>query len=79
MTATTFCAVMAARQIDFLLPVAVLLGVLLAFAGWLAWRFLAAPNTGRAKALERMSGLWTLCMYLSLGAIPVLWQRVWLP
>jgi 4-hydroxybenzoate polyprenyltransferase len=77
MTATTICAAMAARQIDFLLPVGVLLGVLLAAAGWLAWRFLTVPVTGRAKALERMSGVWTLCMYLSLGAVPVLWQRGW--
>jgi 4-hydroxybenzoate polyprenyltransferase len=74
MGATTFCAVLAAEQIKFLLPVAVLLGVLLTLAGWLAWRFLAGPNTPRAKALERMSGLWTLCMYLSLGAVPVFWR-----
>jgi 4-hydroxybenzoate polyprenyltransferase len=74
LAATTVCAVLAARQVEFLLPVAVLLGVLLALAGWLAWRFLAAPATGRAKALERMSGVWTLCMYLSLGAVPVCWR-----
>jgi 4-hydroxybenzoate polyprenyltransferase len=74
LTATTFCAAMAAGQIHFLLPVGVLLGVLLAVAAVLAWRFLTAPVTGRAKALERMSGVWTLCMYLGLGAVPVLWR-----
>jgi 4-hydroxybenzoate polyprenyltransferase len=74
LVATTFCAALAAWQIDFFWPVGVLLGVLLAVAGTLAWRFLAVSNTSRAKWLERMSGLWTLCMYLSLGAVPVFWR-----
>jgi hypothetical protein len=43
--------------------------VALAFA--LGLRFLRLPVAGSGKPLELLSGLWTLLLYLSLGAIPL--------
>ena len=34
-------------------------------------RFLRRPVAGSGKPLELLSGLWTLVLYLSLGAIPL--------
>ncbi len=67
----------AARQIDFLLPVSVLLALLLLSAGICAASFLVRPEAKRAKRIETLSGLWTILMYLSLGGVPLL-ARVWL-
>jgi 4-hydroxybenzoate polyprenyltransferase len=74
---TAACAFVAAWQIDFAVPVGVLLAVLLLAAGLVAGRFLHQPEAGRAKRIETASGLWTILMYLSLGAIPLL-LRAWL-
>jgi 4-hydroxybenzoate polyprenyltransferase len=71
---TAVCAGITSFQIDFFLPVACLLGVLLCSAGLIAWRFLNDPLTPRAKAIETLSGIWTLLMYLSLGAVPLVWR-----
>lgn len=37
-----------------------------------AWTFLRRPVAGRGRRIEIASGAWTLLMYLSLGAMPVL-------
>jgi 4-hydroxybenzoate polyprenyltransferase len=71
---TATCAAMTAHLVDFLIPAAILLVLLLAVAGWLAARFLGRLETGRAKAIEVFSGIWTLLMYLSLGAAPMAWR-----
>jgi 4-hydroxybenzoate polyprenyltransferase len=67
-----FCAWQAARQIDFGRPVLVITGVVLAAATTVAVGFLRRPVARRAKAFEMMSGVWTICMYLSLGVLPLL-------
>jgi 4-hydroxybenzoate polyprenyltransferase len=74
--ATAGTALVAAAQIDFVLPVACVLGVLLTAAALVAARFLREPVAGRAKLIETLSGVWTLLMYLSLGTVPLLW-RCW--
>jgi 4-hydroxybenzoate polyprenyltransferase len=74
MAATAACAVQAARAIDFVLPVAVWLGGLLATAALVARGFLRDPAPGRGKRIELLSGLWTIGMYLSVGAVPLLWR-----
>jgi len=74
---TAACALVAARQVDFAAPVGVLLSVMLLLAGIIAWRFLRQPEARRAKMIETASGLWTILMYLSLGAVPLL-VRAWL-
>jgi 4-hydroxybenzoate polyprenyltransferase len=69
---TAVFATLAARTIRFTIPVVVLLGVLVALAATVALRFLAEPTRGRSKVIEAAAGVWTLLMYLSLGAIPLL-------
>jgi 4-hydroxybenzoate polyprenyltransferase len=72
LASTAVCAWQAARKIDFVIPVVGLLMLLLVVACWIARRFLKLPLTARAKLFESFSGLWTLLMYLSLGAVPLL-------
>jgi 4-hydroxybenzoate polyprenyltransferase len=74
MLTTAICACVAAAQIRFSLPVAGLGGFLLLTAGFVALRFLQEPVTHRAKRIETLSGIWTLLLYLSLGAVPLLWR-----
>jgi len=73
---TTAAAVAAARTIDFIAPVAVTMAVLLAIAAALGWRFLRRPAHGRARALDRFSGLWTLAVYFMLGIIPLVARMI---
>lgn len=70
--ATALCAWQAARQIDFAQPVSWLLLVLVAICATLALRFNRRPVKGSGKIIEVASGVWTLLMYLSLGALPAL-------
>ena len=74
LTVTAGAALMAAREIHFLIPIAVLLLLLLALAGWRCSVFLRNPITANATWFERLAGIWTLSMYLSLGALPLLWK-----
>ena len=67
-------ALLAATRIGFAAPVAALLAGLLIAAAVIAWRFLRRPVTARARLIEAMSGVWTLLMYLGLGAGPLLSQ-----
>ncbi len=74
MLTTATCAVLAAMQIDFLIPVAVVLATMLLMAGLAARRFLTAPTMKRSKLVETVSGVWTILLYLSIGAVPLLWR-----
>jgi 4-hydroxybenzoate polyprenyltransferase len=74
MLATAGFAVVAAAQIAFLVPVAAVLAIMLSAAGMVAYRFLAAPTTRRSKRIENLSGVWTILLYLSVGAVPLLWR-----
>lgn len=73
---TTLCALMAAWKVGFIVPVAMLLTVLLSFALITGYQFIKNRKTKTAKRFELISGIWTLLMYLSLGAMPMLWS-VW--
>lgn len=75
MATTAACAIMAARRIDFLLPVVCLAGLVLITAAVLARGFLAQPKPGAGKRFELISGLWTILLYLSLGIAPLLWRQ----
>ena len=70
---TAACALLAAWQIDFLVPVAVVLTLLLLLAALVAWRFLTEPRN-RSKWIENLSGVWMIFLYLSIGAVPLLWR-----
>ena len=67
---TAVFAGLAAARIHFLVPAFGLLATLLTIAALLPARFLNDPVTRNAKAFELFSGIWTLLMYLSLGAVP---------
>jgi 4-hydroxybenzoate polyprenyltransferase len=69
---TALCAWRGAIGIGFALPVAVLLLLLLSVAALLAASFASSPSRGQGARIELFSGVWTLLMYLSLGALPLL-------
>jgi len=71
MTLCAACALVAAREIGFVLPVAAVLVVLLAAAAIVATGYLRAPRPGSGKRVELVSGLWTLAMYVSVGIAPL--------
>lgn len=48
----------------------VLLGVFASFGFYVAFNFLANPTQKKAKMIENAAGLWTMGMYLNLGALP---------
>jgi 4-hydroxybenzoate polyprenyltransferase len=68
---TAGSAYAAARWIGFAMQAGIILIVLLAICGVLAYRFLQVQQTKRAKLIETISGIWTILMYLSLGVIPL--------
>lgn len=61
-----------ANQIGMTIPVLVALIVLFTFALLMSLRFLMTPLAGRAKTIQSFSNVWTLLMYLAIGAIPAL-------
>lgn len=69
--ATALAALIAAAQVNALLPVAIILTVLLLGAFSVASFFLAhLDRNGAGKRIEIYAGIWTLLMYLTLGAVP---------
>lgn len=72
MVLTAICAWRGAQLIDFVAPVVLLLLLLLFCAALLATAFDSSPHSNRGKRIEFFSGVWTLLMYLSLGALPLL-------
>ncbi len=71
---TATLALLAAWQIGFVLPVAVLLGGCLTLAALTAAQYLRRLDAGRGKRIEALSGVWTLTLYLSLGVVPLAWR-----
>ncbi len=70
LTACAACA--AAARIGFALRAAIILGAALLAAFFAADAFLRRPETHTAKRIETFSGLWTMLLYLTLGALPLL-------
>jgi len=69
--ATTAFAWLAAERIGFGTPLLWLLGVLIVSCGMISAIFLQNPRPKRGGWFEAMAGVWSLLMYLSLGAIPL--------
>jgi 4-hydroxybenzoate polyprenyltransferase len=76
MLLTAICAWRGAFLIGFATPVALFLFFLLSCAVLLAMAFDSALLPGSGKRIELFSGAWTLLMYLSLGAVPLLLRHV---
>jgi 4-hydroxybenzoate polyprenyltransferase len=71
--ATLGCAIMAARAIDFVLPVVLGLGAVLLIA--LAAIFRYAHRGMSGKKIELVSAVWTMALYLLLGLVPMWLQH----
>ena len=69
---TALVAWQAAVRIRFERPVLAILLLLVGGCGVAAIRFARQPVRGAGKTIEVASGVWTLLMYLSLGALPAL-------
>ena len=74
MLATATCATLAARRIDFSVPVAMATGIILVIGATAGITFLRSPRPGSGKRFENLAGVWTLVLYLSLGIIPMAWH-----
>ncbi len=68
--ATLVCAVRAAKEIGFEVPVVCSLGAVLGIAAIAQHRYETGNFPG--KKLEMISALWTLTLYLMLGLVPLL-------
>ena len=69
---TALVAWQAAARIQFDRPVIAILVVLVGSCSVVCVRFFRTSAKGAGKSLEIASGIWTLLMYLSLGALPAL-------
>jgi len=69
--ATAVCAFQVSRHIGLAVPIGVLLATLVIACAVVGSRFLHAPSRSGGKLIEMASGVWTLLMYLSLGAVPL--------
>lgn len=68
---TWVCAVIAASYVDFTWPIFVLFLTMSLVSLVICRRFLKTPEPGRGKWIERLSGVWTLALYLGLGVAPL--------
>jgi 4-hydroxybenzoate polyprenyltransferase len=59
-------------------PTLLMLGFLVAACGVVARRFVNSTRRGSGQSIEVMAGVWTLLMYVGLGAAPLaitLWRE----
>jgi 4-hydroxybenzoate polyprenyltransferase len=70
--ATAFLACVAARQIDYVRPIAALLAALIVISAAVGLAFVRSDEPKRGRWIETMAGTWSLLAYLSLGILPLL-------
>jgi len=63
-------ATLAAIRIGFWIPLLGALLLLVIGSAAVALRFLKAPTTGGGQIFEKLSGVWTIALYLLLGVVP---------
>ena len=71
-----FAVTMAARQTGSLMFTVPLLLAFLAVAINVGQRFLKTPTRARSKAIETVSGIWTLAMYITLGPLALIYHAL---
>ena len=69
MAATLLCAVIAAREIDYMVPVSLALAPFVIVSMALRQRYVKGSLSG--KKIEIVSAVWTLALYLMLGLVPL--------
>jgi len=70
LAATGLAAILAAREIGFLLPVTAAVSLALVLAAATTLTFVRSPQPGTGKRFELFAGLWTIALYLILGIVP---------
>jgi 4-hydroxybenzoate polyprenyltransferase len=73
---TALSAWQAADRIGTAGPMLILLALLVAACAFIAARTMRRGAPGTGKAVELMSGVWTILMYLGLGAVPLAFRLV---
>ena len=68
---TAICAFQVARHIEMAAAIGAVLAVLVMICAAVGASFSSSPTRRGGKLIELASGIWTLLMYLSLGAIPL--------
>jgi 4-hydroxybenzoate polyprenyltransferase len=71
---TAFAAWRAARRIGTGTPMILLLAALVASCGVVGLQVVRGRAPGSGKSIELMSGIWTVLMYIGLGAAPLLYR-----
>jgi 4-hydroxybenzoate polyprenyltransferase len=71
MLLTAVFALAATARIDFLKPSIVIFSLVLSLSFLQAWAFLADPTSRSGKRFEMLSGIWTMTLYLTIGALPL--------
>jgi 4-hydroxybenzoate polyprenyltransferase len=74
--ATLACAVVAARQIEFAVPMLLVLGTVWIAGVVLGVIFLRRTSGRLARGIETFSGVWTLVLYLTIGVAPLILRRL---
>ena len=69
--ATAACAWQVARHLGLAMPIGIVLATLVLACVAAGVSFLRAPDRRGGKLIEAAAGIWTLLMYLSLGAVPL--------
>lgn len=67
----TILSCIAAIKIDFVIPVALSLTVLLIFSIYICYGFIKTPGVRLAGLMDKISGLWVLFVYIMLGILPL--------
>jgi 4-hydroxybenzoate polyprenyltransferase len=71
MLLTGICATLAALRVGNMIAPAIFGAMFVVGVGLLVW-FGCSPAPGRGKKIEVFSGIWTIVLYLALGALPLL-------
>ncbi|HEY9785261.1 MAG TPA: hypothetical protein V6D17_07660, partial [Candidatus Obscuribacterales bacterium] len=69
-------ALATAYTLQFFIPVLIVTSCLVLLAVALIKRFTTNPQTELARRFEDFSGIWTLLMYLCLGAVPCILRAI---
>jgi len=76
MSTCGICAVLAARHVNFMAPVAAIAGAVILAAAAAGVMISRSTKPGKGKLAEIISGVWTLLLYTTLGIAPLVLQLV---
>ena len=74
--ATLLCSIAAAWYAGYGISGVLILCAIFCFCSIPGFRFIINPDEKNSKLIEKLSGIWTLCMYLTLGGVPMLMELI---